>query len=106
MSATLAAVAAFSAASWSPVVSSNRTWQFEDAYEVLVQWANDVGDVGIGFDDVEKDVQWVRIDSDRIAYKIGGHMLLVIEWDYDAELVGEDMVGTLTIHNWTAGSTR
>lgn len=104
MDSTLKAVASFSEAAWRPIVRSDQTWGFEDAYEILVQWADDVGELGIGFDDVEKHVQWQKIDNDTMAYRIAGKALLVVEWDYDAELVGEDVRGTLTIHSWQMGT--
>lgn len=72
--------------------------------EVIEQWANDVGDVGLGFEDVTTDVEWQAIDADTMAFRISGKVLLVIEWDYDVDQCGEDYHPTLTIHSWQMGT--
>lgn len=102
MNSTLKAVASFSASEWQPIVRSH--WTFEDAYEVLAQWANDVGELGIGFDDLTTGIEWQRVDDDTMAYRIGGTALLVIEWDYDVDQCGEDQRATLTVLSWQMGT--
>jgi len=78
--------------------------QFTMAHLVIRQWAEDAGDLGIGFDDLTTDVFWQAVSADTMAFKIGGDALLVVEWDYDVDQDGDGQRDTTTIHSWHLGT--
>jgi hypothetical protein len=104
MTNTIKAVASFSETGWRPIEKVTRFRDPSDEHNVLDAWAEAVGDLGIGFDDIATGVEWQKVDGDTMAYRICGKLLLVVAWSYDAELCGEDWHSTLTIDSWTMGT--